>query len=133
MLRQDTQGAYAVAFAFLLLLLLLQALNADKLDELIDSVESVVNRVAEEATVAFRRRFDTVAECRCSHHACGSEFASSDTCHEELGDTVTCPDCLGQKVPHLLARRKPGRATRAPGLLFCVRRCSEGVLLQILA
>ena len=96
MLRKSSRRPSAVAFAFLLLL---QALNADKLDELIDSVEAVVNKVAKEATVEFRRRFETVAECRCSDHACGSQFRSTDTCHQELGDAELCADCSGQKVP----------------------------------
>ena len=72
--------------------------TADKLDELIDSVESVVNKVAEEATAEFRDRFAKVAECQCTRHACGSEFDLTDTCHTDLGDAALCSDCSGQKV-----------------------------------
>eukprot|EP00803_Ostreobium_quekettii_P004953 evm.model.scf_2980.1 EVM.evm.TU.scf_2980.1 scf_2980:6668-10390(-) len=83
------------------LVLLLGAWNVargDELDDLLDSVENVVNQVALEASNEFRSRFSTVPKCACTPHACGSVFSASDTCHMELGDSETCGECKGQKL-----------------------------------
>ncbi|CAD7696234.1 unnamed protein product [Ostreobium quekettii] len=79
------------------LLLLLGAPAADEVDDLIDGVEAVVERVAEAATDAFSGRFASVADCGCSPHACGSEFGTSE-CVEDIGDAELCGGCTGQKL-----------------------------------
>ena len=89
---------HQVCLAAAACLLLIRTTGADELDDLIDSVEDVVNRVAEEATREFAGRFPLVQACQCSRHACASTFDASDTCHEELGDAEMCEGCTGQKV-----------------------------------
>eukprot|EP00803_Ostreobium_quekettii_P003640 evm.model.scf_271.3 EVM.evm.TU.scf_271.3 scf_271:42136-47602(+) len=95
MLCPEARCACAVA-----LLLLLQPRGAvgDALDDLIGSVEGVVNQVADRATEAYRTRFTSVAACACSRHACDGDFAAGGTCHQELGDSELCGGCSGQKL-----------------------------------
>eukprot|EP00803_Ostreobium_quekettii_P009407 evm.model.scf_1763.1 EVM.evm.TU.scf_1763.1 scf_1763:8834-16698(+) len=95
MRRAWAQHAWAAA---LLLLLLPGAAQGDRLDDLIASVEDVVDEIAGQAEEAFKRRFPTVLACECSRHACDGEFDFSDTCHEELGDSELCGECAGQKL-----------------------------------
>eukprot|EP00803_Ostreobium_quekettii_P003641 evm.model.scf_271.4 EVM.evm.TU.scf_271.4 scf_271:55132-59306(+) len=82
----------------LALVLLLGGVCADELDDLIDSVEAVVNLIAEDASAAFAGRSEAAKACECSRHACGGEFDASDECHEELGDAELCGECTGQKL-----------------------------------
>ena len=94
------------------ILFLLHKTNGDELDDLIMSVEAVVNQVADNATIAFLRRFPEVFACECSPHACASEFMVTDTCHQELGDAELCGSCTGQKVGRMdggAARPSHGR------------------------
>eukprot|EP00803_Ostreobium_quekettii_P003158 evm.model.scf_2142.1 EVM.evm.TU.scf_2142.1 scf_2142:9069-12516(+) len=85
------------AIAATILLLLLGSAAADEVDDLIDSVEAVVEKIADEATAAFAKRFESVEGCACSPHACGSDFESSE-CAEDIGDAELCGACAGQKL-----------------------------------
>eukprot|EP00803_Ostreobium_quekettii_P007877 evm.model.scf_1184.1 EVM.evm.TU.scf_1184.1 scf_1184:34728-38486(-) len=87
-----------LALLALALLLAAAPAAADELDDLIGSVEAVVNEVADKAAEVFKKRFPEVAKCECSRHACASEFDASDKCHQELGDAELCGDCPGQKL-----------------------------------
>eukprot|EP00803_Ostreobium_quekettii_P008287 evm.model.scf_1782.1 EVM.evm.TU.scf_1782.1 scf_1782:21262-26533(-) len=92
------RSPHAASLLLVFLLLLPGGPRADELDDLIDSVQSVVDSVAAEATVAFQRRSSTVPRCECTHHACGGAFSASDSCHTEIGDAPLCGTCSGQKL-----------------------------------
>ena len=97
----------ATVAALIVLLLAVDSCRADELDDLIQRVETVVNRVAANATKMFANRFSLVGNCECSVHACSSEFRESHTCTTRLGnDSVCLPQgCSGKKV-----RRRQGEA-----------------------